>query len=141
MHRYIVEKRFATNYPLNGGRQQVLAKKGDVIELPDAVAATLGGYIRPVGDAPVPAVPVPEPEAEAALVADPEVPVADPEPAVVAELHAMPIADVTQVVDACTTVEELDVLEQQEQANPRHEGGRLGVLRAIAARRAALVAG
>jgi hypothetical protein len=40
-----------------------------------------------------------------------------------------------ELIAAATTAEELDQLEDDERASKRHEGGRKGVLEAIAARR------
>ena len=59
---------------------------------------------------------------------------------VAASLYLLNAAESTLLVNGQDTPEKLDALEAAEQAHPKHDGGRVSVLRAITERREALAA-
>lgn len=80
------------------------------------------------GDEPVP--PPPDPTVVAAAAVS----------QIAESLYFLNAAESTALVNGADTEEKLAAIETAEQAHPKHEGGRVSVLRAIAERREALTA-
>ncbi len=92
-------------------------------------------------------VPLAEPESTLTVTppTTPEtvIPVVPPGPpaATVTGIAAVNVKAATTIIETATTTEALAALEAEEKANPTTEGGRKGVLAAIAKRRTALAGG
>lgn len=101
-----------------GGELKV-HQPGDIIELTEAQARARQGQVEPAGGG-----------ASASDDGDVE---ANGE-----QVHGMTVDEATELVDNTEDAAELDRLEKAEKANPKHKGGRAGVLNAIDRRRGEL---
>lgn len=92
-----------------------------------------------VADAPV-APPAPVAEKAKAPVTEPDAPLSEAVPPKAVSIVELTIAEATKLVNAATSVDQLDALQAAEAANKKAKKGRAKVLDAIEARRAALKA-
>jgi len=100
------------------------AGPGQVVEVTEARAAALvdGGFAELVEPAPAAAPPAAPPVGKPAVATG----------AAIVDLNAREAA---ALVGEAQTVEDVDALLAAEEANPKHKGGRVSVLRALEARR------
>ncbi len=118
MGQFVVVKKFAINHKNGAGQRLVVGTVGQTVDLPTDVADAMPSYVVPAGT----------PAAAAVLAGE--------SPEARTAVHDLSIAEIAEAAGALETTEQLDELEAAEKRNPKFAGGRIGALRAIAARRA-----
>jgi len=121
MGQYVVVKKFATNYRDGADVTQLVGTVGATVTMPVMLADTMPSYVVPVGS----------PQAVAIKAGE------DPETAT--SIYDLSVGEAVDFVSELATVAQLDDVEAVEKKNEKYPNGRVGVLRAIAAKRAELL--
>lgn len=122
-------------------------KPGDMVPFPDGVVPTAQCFRAPVESASVPRSRGPKghlDENKKLVIEQPETPAVEAPDATGAgdddivdlnRIHELSIPDVAGLLANVTKLSDVDALEATERENPRHEGGRKGVLDLLTKRR------